>query len=234
MFKLISKNKGFTLIEAVIYITLFALIFFFVIAVLIQITEAFVEAQRFRSITSSATISMERITREIRDADSVVLLESELDVDPGTLKVTNSNESGLITETTFYLTASSTLVMSQATSTEAEGGEGGGGGHHHDICTINSDCSDEYPVCCTIESHGPVPLCEDPSHHNGECGIGVPGPSETLPLTPYTVEVTSLVFRHVLGTETEAVRIEMTLETREGARTISEDFYSSVVLRGSY
>lgn len=219
--------------EVLIYVTLFAMIFAFVVSVLLSMSTAHIEAQRFRSVTSAANVSMERMVREIRDADEIVVNESTFDQSPGALKVQKTDADGVITETTFFLTASSSLVMSQATSTE--GGAGGGGsGHLHDSCTTNSDCSNDYPVCCVVPVHGPDPVCEDPSMHGGICGNGIPDESEVSPLVPHKVEVSNLIFRHIVGTSTEGVRIEVEHQNRTDKRVITENFYNTVILRGSY
>ncbi len=54
------------------------------------------------------------------------------------------------------------------------------------------------------------------------------------PLAPEGVRVTSLVFRRIATIASEAVKIELTIESGEGANYISIPFYSTTVLRGSY
>ncbi|MEX2013762.1 MAG: prepilin-type N-terminal cleavage/methylation domain-containing protein [Parcubacteria group bacterium] len=54
------------------------------------------------------------------------------------------------------------------------------------------------------------------------------------PLTPASVRVTNLVFRRITTLESEALKIEMTVESGEGTSFRSKNFYSTVVLRGSY
>ena len=48
------------------------------------------------------------------------------------------------------------------------------------------------------------------------------------------VTVSSLVFRRITTTESEAVKIEMTITYSEGNITKSENFYNTIILRGSY
>ena len=57
---------------------------------------------------------------------------------------------------------------------------------------------------------------------------------DTGPLTVESVEVVSLVFTRIVSDISEAVKIEMTLEVVNGVDTKSENFYLTVVLRGSY
>jgi len=59
---------------------------------------------------------------------------------------------------------------------------------------------------------------------------GVPAGS----LTSQNAVVTNLIFRHVTSAATEAVKIEMTLQSAVGNITKTENFYDFVILRGSY
>lgn len=55
------------------------------------------------------------------------------------------------------------------------------------------------------------------------------------PVTPSSVSVSSLVFRSYSATTSSAVKVEMTLTTATSSGVISSDnFYGTVVLRGSY
>lgn len=53
-------------------------------------------------------------------------------------------------------------------------------------------------------------------------------------LTDNDTRITNLVFRRIVTTEGEAVKIEMTLEYTSGRITKSENFYNTIVLRGGY
>jgi len=54
------------------------------------------------------------------------------------------------------------------------------------------------------------------------------------PLTASNVLVTNLVFRRIATTTSQAVKVEMTLESGTSTNYVSKNFYSSAVLRGSY
>lgn len=54
------------------------------------------------------------------------------------------------------------------------------------------------------------------------------------PLSPGRARVTNLVFRMITTPNSEAVRIEATVESGEGAHYKSEKFSSTAILRGSY
>ncbi len=54
-------------------------------------------------------------------------------------------------------------------------------------------------------------------------------------LTPSGIVVTNLVFRRITaGTISEAVKIEMTVESSSGRATTSQNLYDTIVLRNSY
>ncbi len=66
------------------------------------------------------------------------------------------------------------------------------------------------------------------SIHIKEAGI------DLGPLTADNVRVTNLVFRRIATTTSQAVKIELTLESGTSTNYFSKNFYSSAVLRGSY
>ncbi len=53
-------------------------------------------------------------------------------------------------------------------------------------------------------------------------------------LTNDNTSVTNLVFRHVVSGSIELVKIEATLESTVGTTTKTENFFDSIILRGSY
>jgi hypothetical protein len=53
-------------------------------------------------------------------------------------------------------------------------------------------------------------------------------------LTPASALVTRLYFHHIVSSMSEAVKIEMTVESGTGANYKSKILYSTIVLRGSY
>lgn len=54
------------------------------------------------------------------------------------------------------------------------------------------------------------------------------------PLSSANISVTNLVFRHIVTTKSEAVKIEMTLGDATGNSEKNENFYDTVILRGGY
>lgn len=57
---------------------------------------------------------------------------------------------------------------------------------------------------------------------------------QTGSLTPSSVTVSSLIFRHIVSTSSEAVKIEVIIQGEGQNSSISKNFYNTIVLRGSY
>jgi hypothetical protein len=64
--------------------------------------------------------------------------------------------------------------------------------------------------------------------HVKEAGVDVG------PLTASNVRVTNLVFRLLSSAKSQAVKIEMTMESGTSTTYVKKNFYSTAVLRGSY
>lgn len=60
------------------------------------------------------------------------------------------------------------------------------------------------------------------------------GTADQGPLTASTTAITSLIFRRLSTTTSEAVKIEMQIDGQSGHATKTGTYYSTVVLRGSY
>jgi hypothetical protein len=54
------------------------------------------------------------------------------------------------------------------------------------------------------------------------------------PLSPLDANVTELVFHRITTAQSEAVKIEMKVESSRGSEVQTKKFYSTAVLRGSY
>ncbi len=168
-----QKNRGVTLLEAVIYVLLFTILFALLVNVMLSLAKSYVEVQRFRAITTNASVVMERISREVRDSSSVDISLSTLETSPGELYLNSNHAGGGAKTVRFYLNASSTIFVEV---------DGDGGSQ----------------------------------------------------LSGNTVDITDLTFRHIVSSSSEAVRIELEIQNREGKRTLSERFYDTIVLRRSY
>ncbi|MCI5108292.1 MAG: prepilin-type N-terminal cleavage/methylation domain-containing protein [Candidatus Pacebacteria bacterium] len=79
------SNKGYTLVEAVVYIAVMAILFIIISNSLISIIGTYKEFDTRRDLQSAAIFSFERLTREIREAESVSVAGSFFGTSPGIL-----------------------------------------------------------------------------------------------------------------------------------------------------
>lgn len=84
---------GFTLIEMIFYVVLFTLLFGVIVQALLTISGTHREIAAIKNINNSASLAMERMVRDIRDADHVITSESSLATSSGvlTLALTSNN-----------------------------------------------------------------------------------------------------------------------------------------------
>ncbi len=89
-----NYSKGYSVVELVIYITLFVLISVVVIQSLIYVMKTYASARSFRTLQQNGELVMERLTREIRQSDSVSIGGSVFGSSPGTLTVSGTDSGG--------------------------------------------------------------------------------------------------------------------------------------------
>ena len=164
-------SRGFSLIELIIYASILALILIVMVHTMFGIGSSYVNLKVMRNAENSAAVAMERMTRDIRDAESINLGASTLNAHPGKLLL-----NVLVGETlqTVEFSLSSTTLRVK------------------------------------------------------ENGV------DQGPLTATNTAVTNLVFRPLQSLESEAVKIEMSVEGREGNVIKTYKLYSTIILRGSY
>lgn len=89
-----KKNKGFSLIEIIIYISIFAMISIVVINSFVVVVNSFAETRSTRDLLESGNTSLERISREIRQAKSIDIGNSTFASSPGVLQLNSTNAGG--------------------------------------------------------------------------------------------------------------------------------------------
>ena len=92
-----SKSKGMTLIEMMVYVGIISLLLVIVVETLTTVTRTYRATSATRSINVSGMTALERIMRDIRNADSVDQAQSLLDSNPGKLVLLSGG-----TTTEFY------------------------------------------------------------------------------------------------------------------------------------
>lgn len=93
------QQKGFTLLELVIYVSILSLLMITVVTVLISMSQAYTTLKTSKNLNHAAVVSLERITREIRSAKSVIEGQSVFDSTPGRLYL----QTSVSTTTEFYI-----------------------------------------------------------------------------------------------------------------------------------
>ncbi|MCK5590335.1 MAG: type II secretion system protein, partial [Candidatus Pacebacteria bacterium] len=101
IYKKAEKEKGFTLVEMVIYVSFLAVFSVMVVSAVVTSMSAFVEFRLTRDINNSATTIMERFVRDVRIAYDVDQTESTLSSHPGRLTLNTTDEFDNATTTEF-------------------------------------------------------------------------------------------------------------------------------------
>ena len=171
MRNLLHTKRGFTLVEMVIYTAILVAILLLIVSFIISFGKAYNVLRSTIHINNSATVSFERMIREIRQANDVDTAASTLNTHPGVL-VLKTTEAGTPVTLEFYIS----------------------GG----ILAVKKDGVDAGT------------------------------------LTRTDVTITNLVFRNLSNGISEAVKVEMTLESDVADTTKVRKFYGSAVLRDSY
>ena len=160
-------QRGYSVMEAVVYIAILALISVFTINTILVTAKAFAAQRNLRNVHVSLETALERIAREVRFADNVNTASSVFGVSPGVLVLSSIDPTTSSPQTiTFTLT--------------------------QNIITIQKNS-------------------------------GTPAP-----LTSPRVNVTNLLFRHIVahGTTSQAVKVELEADSKK--------FYDTIILRRSY
>lgn len=85
---------GFSIVEVMVYLAIFTALSILVINLFIFILSSFNATNVNRKILESGSISMERISREIRQAKNIDIANSSLGSNPGSLQLNSTDSSG--------------------------------------------------------------------------------------------------------------------------------------------
>ncbi len=87
-------QRGFSLVEVIVYVGLFTLLSVLAMNALFQTVNAFNNLRISRDINDSSVTVMERLTRDIKSARSIDLANSTFNASPGRLTLETLNASG--------------------------------------------------------------------------------------------------------------------------------------------
>ena len=97
------KQKGFSILEMLIYISILVLMLAVVMNAIVAVTRSERLIKSLRQIEDSAVLAIERIGREVRGAESVNTGSSTLGAHPGRLVLEGLDDAGSPRTVEFYL-----------------------------------------------------------------------------------------------------------------------------------
>lgn len=106
------KHNGYSIVEIMVYIGIFAFLSIAVINSFITVLGSFSNSKTNRDLLQSGSVAMERLSREIRQAKTINLANSVFNSSPGTLELNSTDSLGASTVIRFY-TSGGALNMSQ-------------------------------------------------------------------------------------------------------------------------
>ena len=102
-------SRGLSIVEALISVAILVFVFSIVVSVVVVLAQGQGHIRVSRRLDSAAIISMERMTRTIRNASAFDIARSVFDTHPGRLSVIETGE-GVSTTTLFSLSGATLMV----------------------------------------------------------------------------------------------------------------------------
>lgn len=104
-------TRGFSLVEAVIYVGLLTLVMVSVVGMLVGMTRSYRYLKLSREMQSSAVSSLDRMVRDIRNANSVNVAQSTLNTSPGVLVLNTTTSTSSVQTLKFYVSSGVLRIM---------------------------------------------------------------------------------------------------------------------------
>lgn len=108
-----SPRKGFTLVEMIIYIAFFAMFSTLALQATIIVMNSFYRLRLTQNVNQSATVALERLSREIRNAYDFDVTQSTFETNPGRLMLNTKDAGGANTTTEFYMSTGNQLGLKE-------------------------------------------------------------------------------------------------------------------------
>lgn len=167
-----KTTGGYSIVEILIYVALFATLSIAVINSFIVVVSSFSSTRVNRNLLESGSTIMERISREVRQSYAIDVSGSTFGTSPGVLYM-NTTSTGGSNTTVKFVVENGLLNM-----------------------------------------------------YNGSSLVGS--------LNSPSISIQSIIFRKISTAESEAVKIELTLEDTTSKTSRSENFYDTIILRETY
>ncbi|OGZ06629.1 MAG: hypothetical protein A3C93_00025 [Candidatus Lloydbacteria bacterium RIFCSPHIGHO2_02_FULL_54_17] len=100
-----SSRKGVSLIEAVLYVSMFAALLLIAMTSLFSTIKAFSALRISRDINDASVTVMERLTRDLKATAAIDLSQSTFGANPGRLTIVTVNASGTTMTVEYFVTA---------------------------------------------------------------------------------------------------------------------------------
>ncbi len=101
-----NTQKGISLIEAVLYVGLFAVLILISMTALFSTMKSFSSLRISRDINDASVTIMERLTRDLKATAAIDLSQSTFGANPGRLMIATTNASGTAMTVEYYVTNS--------------------------------------------------------------------------------------------------------------------------------
>ncbi len=167
-----SSQKGYSVVEILVYLAIFTAVSVLVINSYIVMMGSFSATRSNRDILESGSTIMERVSREIRQAKNIDVTNSTLNASAGALQLNTTDANNVARTAKVVLVNGVVNLYSDGVLVGALGGQ--------------------------------------------------------------NINTTSLIFRRIVTTNGEAVKIELTIQNTRGKINQTENFYDTIILRGSY
>lgn len=105
-----NYKTGFSLIEMLVYIVILVFMLVIVLEVVVSVVRSDRVIETVRVIENSAIASIERVGREVRQADSINTAASSLGVHPGVLVLSGKDGAGNPRTVEFYLSGGQVML----------------------------------------------------------------------------------------------------------------------------
>ncbi len=105
-----NKKQGFTLVEMIIYIAFFAVLSVLAISSTLIVMKSFYSIRLTQNINQSATVGLERMSREIRNAYGIDTVQSTFGANAGRLTLRTKDAGGADMIIEFYVTGNQLFI----------------------------------------------------------------------------------------------------------------------------
>lgn len=104
-------NRAFTLIEFIIYLSIFSIVSIFTVNVILTVLKSYNSFKTVKTLRADAEIALERIGREVKLANDIDLTNSILNVNPGAIYLNTVDQVSGVSKTVEFLKSGDSLIL---------------------------------------------------------------------------------------------------------------------------